>query len=87
MSDSVRLQLVGDPRIEEAAVRYLTETKKWKEGEFRIETRGFSEDGASVVLWAIHGEDELASAPGGGKSLELHIDLKQARVVAEYHFQ
>ena len=68
---------------ESAAVEYISETKGWKPGEYRVENRGLSADGQSDVLAVIHIEDERGSQPGAGRSVELYVDHASGRVTKE----
>jgi hypothetical protein len=72
-------------RLTDAARQYLTGRYGDEAAAFRLEVRG--QAGGSVVLWAIHPDDEAGAAPGGGRSLELHLDRVTGQVRAEYGFQ
>ena len=87
MSDTTHVQSLEEIRVAEAAAAYLGQKKQWKAGEFRLQPRGMTPDGRCAVLWAVYLEDERNPSPGGGKSLELHIDRAECRVVRELRFQ
>jgi hypothetical protein len=87
LTESTHLQSPEVTRIEEVVTQYLAETRRWRAGEFRIEPRGVSKDGACIVVWAIHRDDETRPAPGAGKSLELHVHRTDYRVLKEFKFQ
>jgi len=87
MKNTARLESPEQAWIEEAATQYLTRNKNWKAGEFRIEPKGSTKDGRCIVVWAIHVDDENAVFPGGGKSLALHLDPNERRVISEFRFQ
>jgi hypothetical protein len=86
MTDTARLQPQDQARLEEEVVRYVAQRKGWKPEEYRIELHGF--DGpAHAVVWVIHRDDETDTAPGVGKSVELHVDCAGGRVLRELAFQ
>ncbi len=87
MSDATHVQSPEEARIEEVAAAYLGQKKQWKPSEYRLQPRGATPDGGCAVLWAIYLEDERNAMPGSGKSLELHIDRAEKRVVRELRFQ
>jgi hypothetical protein len=74
-------------RLTDAARQYLTGRYGEDAAAFRLEVRDQAGDGGSVVLWAVHPDDESGAAPGGGRSLELHLDPVTGQVSAEYGFQ
>lgn len=67
--------------------QYLVSQKNWRPDQFRLEHRGFSADGHAIIVWAIFLEDQIHPVPGGGKSVELHLDRNTQRVVRELGFQ
>lgn len=69
------------------ASQYLAMQKNWRLNQFRLEQKGLTADGQAVIVWAIYLEDELHPTPGGGKSVELYIDLTTQKVVRELGFQ
>ncbi|HVA49020.1 MAG TPA: hypothetical protein VNH11_21840 [Pirellulales bacterium] len=73
-------------QAEAVAVRHLAVQKQWQRDEYRLERRGSTKQGLAVV-WAIYLQDEQKPAPGAGKSVILHIDPKQRRIVKELAFQ
>ncbi len=80
------LQTPVEGQAGDIARHYLSSVKHWRPGDFRLEARGLSKDHL-IVVRAIHADDETASTPARGKSVELHIDPGQRRVVREYCFQ
>lgn len=74
-------------RLEAAATDYVLTEKKWQKDEFRIEVKGVKNGENYAVVWAIFLEDEKTPVPGGGKSIELHIDLSNYKVIQELWFQ
>ena len=87
--------LVGEPAMseDESGVANMTEavrshiaaTKQWPESDYSIEMKR-AEDG-NYVFWAVHKDDLAATQPGGGKSVEVHIDPKTLQVALELGFQ
>jgi hypothetical protein len=53
---------------------YLMRTKNWTRDDYRLESRGMSADGCCAVVRVIHRSDDAAAQPGGGRSIELHIN-------------
>lgn len=74
-------------RIDEAITDYLTRTKSWRPAEYRIEHKRLSDDGTQAIVWAVFLQGEINPVPGGGQSLELHVDRKTRKVVKELGFQ
>ena len=87
MTGSTPVQVGDRARIEEAVHQYLIRFKFWRPGDFRLEPRGLTKGESHAVVWAVHREDETAVSPGGGKSVELHVDRKDYQVVRELRFQ
>jgi hypothetical protein len=87
MSDTARLQEADTSRMEEAVHRYLALNKKWRRDDYRLEERGLTPDKQHAVFWAVFLQDETRPAPGGGKSLVLHVDPQRNAVVKELRFQ
>ncbi len=73
--------------IEAAVVVYVGAGRTWRREDYRIDHRGARDGGKQWVVWAVHAEDEQATAPGGGRSLELWIDRQTRRIVKEFGFQ
>jgi hypothetical protein len=74
---SVKIQ-PEEKGLEAAVVEYMTRTRGWARSEYRIENRG------PGVVAVIHREDERGGHPGGGKSVELHLDPVTHRVEKEF---
>jgi hypothetical protein len=66
-----------------AIVRYIARTKGWNHSEYWIERRGPSADGHIDVFAVVHLCDRCAATPGGGKSVELHVDRLTHEVTQE----
>jgi hypothetical protein len=70
-----------------AAQAYIANTKGWESEEYRLEDYSLSEDGSEAVITATFLADEEDSIPGGGSSVELHVDPSSNDVVEELGFQ
>jgi hypothetical protein len=80
----VRVKISTEPIEQEGvAVEYIARTKHWKRTDYRVESRGLSPDGRSDVLAVIHLEDLYRPSPGGGQSVELHVDRATHQVTRE----
>lgn len=73
---------------EEIATKYAIETKGWKMGDFEVEVLDgeTSPEPGTIVADLVHVED-LQGKIGGGKSVQLQIDLNSKKVVKELAFQ
>jgi hypothetical protein len=67
------------------AGRYLMKQKGWALEQFRIEIKRI--DPMTIVLWCIFLDDERHPSPGGGQSVELHVDKSTFEIKRELHFQ
>lgn len=73
----------------ETARQYVITAKQWPEADFHVEflrTEG-SEDAPLAIIDAVHHDDLQPNKKGGGKSVQLHIDLRQQRVTKELAYQ
>ena len=68
---------------ETAVTEYIERIKKWKRSEYRVEARGKNADGRADVMAVIHVDDQDASHPGAGKSVELYLDPDTHQVLRE----
>ena len=66
---------------ERAVVDYITRTKGWHHGQYRVERLG------PDVLAVIYRANERSPHPGGGQSIELRLDRFSRRVVREVGWQ
>ena len=80
LSTVIRPESVG---MEGSVVRYIARTKGWQRRDYRMENRGASDDGRSVVVAVVYREDERCKAPGAGKSVELWVDAGSGEVTKE----
>src|SRR5688572_15892303 len=65
-----------------AVEEYISETKRWEEGSYRI--RFDRREGANLRFWVIHSADR---EPGGGLSVEVEVDPTTNQVINEFRFQ
>ena len=73
----------------ETARQYVRTTKQWPEEEYHLEflrTEG-SEDAPLAIIDAVHHDDLQPNKKGGGKSVQLHVDVRQQRVIKELAYQ
>jgi len=82
----IRLEISGDPGPESVAA-YLARTKGWASGDYRLEPGGVSADGGFDVVRVINNRDAAGAQPGGGLSVELHLDRTTHRIEQETGFQ
>lgn len=64
---------------------YITKTKGWSSNDYCIELNRQHDN--VLVFWVIHKEDETNISPGGGKSVEVHVDQVKMEVINELGFQ
>jgi hypothetical protein len=64
---------------------YVVQNKNWPSNTFKIVSK--RQEGNTAVFWVIHKDDERRKDFGGGKSIEVHVDLTELRVSRELHFQ
>jgi hypothetical protein len=87
MCDAADINAQERSRLASAVQRYLQERKGWTEDQFRIEIRGVDPGRANVVVWGIFLDDERHPTPGGGQSVELHVDRGTGEIKTELGFQ
>ena len=81
------------PGLEDAAIevarQYVKTTKQWREKEFHMEflRREGTAGSPVMVIDAVHHDDLQPDHKGGGKSVQLHVDLKERRVTKELAYQ
>jgi hypothetical protein len=64
---------------------YVRDSKNWESGAFRIEFN--RREDAALVFWVLHSDDNAARSPGGGRSIEVHVDPANGRILKELAFQ
>ena len=73
----------------EIARQYVEATKQWPETDFHLEflrQEGTAES-PIMVIDAVHHDDLRSDQKGGGKSVQLHVDLRENRVAKELAYQ
>ena len=73
----------------EVARAYVNATKQWPETEFHLEflrQEGTAESPV-MVIDAVHHDDLRSDQKGGGKSVQIHVDMKERRVAKELAYQ
>jgi hypothetical protein len=70
------------------AREYVTANEGWPATAYTVENRRTWDNEGNLIVNVVH-EDDLKSpmVRGGGKSLELHIDMGKGRVAKVLHFQ
>jgi len=74
--------------VDKLVSEYVEKTKNWPTDTYDIEY--VQEDGSqdhTIVINIKHRDDARATFPGGGKSIQLHIDVTKRKIVKEYGFQ
>ena len=76
-------------RAFQTARDYIQSAKRWPEADYHLEFLRLEGDPAApvVILDAVHHDDLHARKRGGGKSVQLHIDLRGRRIVKELAYQ
>ena len=72
-----------------AAHEYIKKTKEWADEDFHIEvlrTEG-TDDAPVLVLEVAHHDDLKGIRKGGGKSVQLYVDVKKRSVINELAYQ
>jgi len=69
----------------EIASNYALKAKHWQRTEFEVKM--VHNDGQIAVVNINHADDKSLRVPGGGKSIQVEIDIVQKRVVRELGFQ
>lgn len=79
------VDITSETKATEIADAYISKVKRWPSGSYRMEFNRY--EGDFLVVWALHKDDEDSTAPGGGLSCELYVDLANRKVVKELAFQ
>jgi hypothetical protein len=66
---------------------YIAEKEGWPDAAYTVENTWRRDDEGNVIVNVVHKEDLKSHSVGGGKSLEMHIDLQRKEVVKVLHFQ
>jgi hypothetical protein len=65
--------------------QYITEHKRWKPTDYRIEED--RHEGRYVVYTVLYLADAKMLYPGGGESIEVYYDPRRRKIVKELGFQ
>jgi hypothetical protein len=71
--------------VEQLATEYL-QSKGWQESDYILEIPR-QQSGMNIVVDAIHKDDLQSRSRGGGRSLQIHINLSEKKVTKELSFQ
>ncbi len=74
-------------QMQQVVSNYLRTEHHWQPSEYRLEFKPERTVEGFVIVDAMHVDDQKASVPGGGKSLELYVDPARTVVVRELGFQ
>ncbi len=83
-------QISPEQRAIDVAKQYVLKTLKWKCGEFIIQPDDFileESDSTYIVLRATHEDDHRTTIPGGGKSVQIHVDKSSMEIVKVLGYQ
>jgi len=78
----------SDPVTQRAAAvvqDYIVKSKHWEKSRFEVTFN--RKEGATLVFWVLYAGDKANQVPGGGESVEVHVDPVSNRVVKELGFQ
>lgn len=70
-----------------SAELYLQQHKGWQRDQYRVEIERLEDHGERIVIRGVFLEDESHPVPGGGQSVELHVDRRTGEVRKELGFQ
>lgn len=74
-----------DAKVREVVAKYVAATRLWPPSDYAIQRS--RTEGKSVVFSVVHKDDEASVSPGGGKSIEVHVDTSTMEVSKELAFQ
>ena len=73
-------------RATEVVKCYVGETRRWPEGDYRIEFKGRKD--SNLVFWVIHKDDHsTGKVGGGGKSFAIELSDEDESIKGELYFQ
>ena len=79
---------IGGPDPAAVVARdYATEKEGWPESDYTVENTHRWDNEGNLIVNVIHNDDLKSPMAGGGKSVELHIDMGKRRVATVLHFQ
>lgn len=73
--------------VDRIAKEYITRQKGWADTEYTVRHTDKRDRVGHLIVNISHRDDVALAVPGGGKSVELHIDVNARRVVQELRFQ
>lgn len=73
--------------VDRIAKEYIAQKKGWADAEYTVRHTDKRDRAGHLIVNISHRDDLALAIPGGGKSVELHIDVKARRVVQELRFQ
>ncbi len=77
-----------DPEIEKIVKNYISKKHNWPEHDYVIKPKNITDDSGNIIVHVIHKHDRKnRGIAGGGKSIELYINLEKKTVVLELGFQ
>jgi hypothetical protein len=75
-------------KISIIANNYVSKHKQWPANQYHLDNIGGNSDGHTYKIDVIHNEDQVPSLnAGGGKSMQLIIDMEKGKVISELYFQ
>lgn len=74
-----------DAKLREVVVKYVAATRSWPASDYTVQRS--RTEGPSVVFTVVHKDDEASALPGGGKSIEVHVDAATMEVSKALAFQ
>ncbi len=74
-------------RATAVAREYVTAKEGWPATSYVIENTGELDANGNLIVNVIHEDDTKGDYVGGGKSVQLHIDIGRRQVVKVLHFQ
>jgi hypothetical protein len=77
----------ADKGLAELVRQYVRSKEGWDDGDYRVEETNQQDPAGNLIVNVIHRDDDGTSGQTGGKSLQLHVDLKAKKVVQVFHSQ
>jgi hypothetical protein len=69
------------------AREYITAEEGWPASAYTVEDTHTRDGEGNLIVNVIHEDDRKTLTPGGGKSVQLHVDMGKRRVVKVLHSQ
>ncbi len=77
---------ISDQSVE-IVKNYIRTHKQWAVDAYDIDPNPKTTADGNLLVTVVHHDDLKVDRPGGGKSIQLAIDVKQGLVVREFAFQ